>query len=158
PKVITKTTVTNRVSGEYIILPTNFCEATILAVQLTNVVIDTNFLGSATNVSFTTNANGLSVSNVQFAVLNQIDYSTNHTFVVFPTLCLGTNISMNQGIENVKFVRRDFDSLSGTFFYPLTNEYVLNSVTNPRVVPLRVRRTVTAPDIVFSADDLVTDP
>jgi hypothetical protein len=69
-------------------------------------------------------------------------------------VCDTTNVSLNQGIEKVTFVRRDFDSLLGRFFHPITNEYVLNSITNSTIVPHRIRRVVTAPDILFQARDI----
>jgi len=148
----TRTSITNRISGEFVILPTNFCEISIIAPQLTNVTTTTNVIIVSTNISNATNVNNQSFTQ------SIVDYFTNHTFVIYPILCLSSNVSLNQGIEKMSFVRRDFDSLLGRFFLPITNEYVLNSVTNSRVVPLRVRRTVTAPDILFSARDVGADP
>jgi hypothetical protein len=145
-----RTFLTNQMSGEYVILPGNFCEVAVLAPQLTNVTTTTNLLIFSTNAVSTTNGD-------QFFSQSRIDYSTNHTFVIFPINCVPSGTNFNQGIEKITFVRRDFDSLLGQFFSPITNEYVLNAITNNTIVPQRVRRTVTAPDILFSADDLVSD-
>ncbi len=147
-----KTSLTNLVSGDFFITPTNLCEIAIIAPQLTNVITSTNLIGFSSNIFNAININGQSFTQ------NRIDYFTNHTFVIYPIICLSSNLSMNQGIERMTFIRRDFDSLVGQFFLPITNEYVLNSFTNSRIVPLLVRRVVTAPDILFSADDLVSDP
>jgi len=48
--------------------------------------------------------------------------------------------------------------LLGRFFYPITNEYVLNSVTNSTIVKHRIRRVVNTPDILFTAADIVNPP
>jgi hypothetical protein len=55
-------------------------------------------------------------------------------------------------------VRRDFDSLLGRFFAPLTNSYTLNSITNSTLVPQPILRTIVAPDILFSARDEAAGP
>jgi len=157
PQTFTRTTVTNRVSGEFFLLPNNFCDVSIIAPQLTNVISDTNFIAAVTNI-FISGTNGIGTTNVQFFVQNRVDYFTNHSFVVYQIQCLSSNVSLNQGIEKITFIRRDFDSLIGQFFYPVTNEYILKSVTNSTIVPQRVRRVVTTPDILFTAQDLTVGP
>jgi hypothetical protein len=146
--ISTRSFITNQMGGEFIILPPGVCDIAVLATLATNVVITTNQLVVSTNTFGATNVNG------QFFSQSLLQYSTNHTFLYFPVICDTTNVSFKQGIEKITFIRRDFDSLLGRFFYPITNEYVLNSITNSRIIPERVRRVVTAPDIVFSADDI----
>jgi len=148
----TKTFITNRISGEFFILPPGICDISIVSSLATNLVISTNVFLVSSNTFGATNVNN------QFFQQSRIEYFTNHTFVTFPIICDVTNVSFNQGIEKVTFVRRDFDSLLGRFFHPITNEYVLNSITNSTLVAHRIRRVVTAPDILFSADDLAPPP
>src|SRR5207244_4323287 len=68
------------------------------------------------------------------------------------------SIALRQGIEHVQFVRRDFDSLLGQFYNPITNFYTLNVITNNTLHKQRVRRFVRAPDMLFSAADLIPGP
>jgi len=87
-------------------------------------------------------------------------FFTNYQYVVYAIQLTpsanGTNTF--QGIEKMSFVRRDFDSLISQFFQPITNTYTLNSISGSAVVPLIVRRVVTAPDILFTAQDLADNP
>lgn len=144
---------TNGVVGDFVILPTNWCEVSILSSQLTNVTSFTNPIVAATNFLGITNVAGSLLSITQ----NLINYFTNHYFVVYPIICQ-TNTAMYQGVEHTTFIRRDFDSLTGRFFQPLTNTYILNMVTNYTVIPQRVSRVVIRPDILVSAQDLTSGP
>jgi hypothetical protein len=67
---------------------------------------------------------------------------------------VGTNVTLHQGIEKITFIKRDFDSLLGHFFYPITNYYTLTTVTNSALFRQQIQRVVTQPDILFSASDL----
>jgi len=58
------------------------------------------------------------------------------------------------GVEKITFVKTSYDSLLGTGFTPITYHYSIPSVTNGAVQSLSVTRTVTAPDIIFTAGDL----
>jgi hypothetical protein len=150
---------TNGVSGDFFILPTNLCEVAIIHSQLTNVITTTNLLLGATNSFITTNANGFTNAGSVIAFSqSQINYFTNHSFIIFPIICNPTNVSAYQGIEKIVFLRRDFDSLFGRFFNPITNEYVLKSVTNFSILPQRIERAVTQPDILLTAQDLAGGP
>ena len=64
---------------------------------------------------------------------------------------------MRQGIDKVRFVRRDFDPLLSRFFSPITNDFdvVAQTTNNIRYVE-HFRRIVTRPDILFAAGDGVT--
>jgi hypothetical protein len=59
------------------------------------------------------------------------------------------------GAEKITFVKVAYDSLLGTNFNPITYNYSLPYVTNYKVGQLKVTRTVTVPDILFTAADLV---
>jgi Putative Ig domain len=147
----TFTYLTNQVAGEYFIVPTNLCGIAVAAFQATLLIYDTNVVASATNapVGFT---------NSQAFTQVVIDYFTNNAYLIYPILCLPNTIALRQGIEKVTFIRRDFDSLLGQFFSPVTNNYMLTAVTNYALFPQRIQRTVTRPDILFSASDLVAWP
>jgi hypothetical protein len=150
----TQTFQTNGVVGDFFILPTNLCEVAIVSSQLTNVLTFTNQLLTAANVFANTNVSGTLLGFTQ----NVITYFTNHVFVVFPVTCTSSNVAAYQGVEHITFIRRDFDSLFGRFWNPITNEYVLNTVTNYTVFPQRVSRVLVRPDILISAADLTAGP
>ena len=145
---------TNGVVGDYVILPTNWCEVSIIAAQLTNVTSFTNPITVATNFLVNTNVSGSLISFTQ----NLVTYFTNHYFVVYPITCNNSNVALYQGIDKFTFIRRDFDSLTGRYWQPITNWYVLNMVTNNTIVPQRVHRVVVRPDILISAADLASGP
>jgi hypothetical protein len=152
---------TNYYGGEYFILPTNSCEVAILALQATFTNIWTNFLVASTNLIDTNapvNTNVVANTNVQSYTQNLLTYSTNHAFVILPITCETNTVALRQGIDKVTFVRRHYDSLLGTFFEPTTNFYVLNSVTNSRILPQRIQRPILVPDILLTAQDTASGP
>jgi hypothetical protein len=161
--------VTNTYAGEYYILPTNNCGIQILTPQLTFTNGYTNVIAWATNAA-PTNTVGLTniVGNTNFPQLTNFSGSTftqqvvqvftNHAFVVYPVACVPTNIANRQGLDTIKYVRRDYDSLLGRFWAPITNSYWANSVSNNIIMPQYIQRVVTTPDYVFSAGDLVGPP
>ena len=162
-QVLTNTSLlsyqTNDVVGDFILVPTNMCDIAIVTSQLTNVVTTTNVLFVLTNISISTNVGGTTnAGTVLSYTQNLITYTTNHTFVIYPIICDPTNVALRQGIEKINFVRRDYDSLLSRFFIPITNEYVLNAITNGAIISQRVRRTVTFPDILLTAQDLSPGP
>lgn len=156
--VLTNTTsvtyTTNGVVGDYVILPTNWCEVYILSSQLTNVTSFTNPVVTATNFFTGTNQAGTLLAFTQ----NLIGYFTNQYLIVYPITCNNSNIALYQGIDRVTFIRRNFDSLTGRFFQPLTNWYTLNMVTNSTIISQRVHRVVVRPDILLTASDLANGP
>ncbi|HEY5914949.1 MAG TPA: hypothetical protein VJA21_30520 [Verrucomicrobiae bacterium] len=152
------TFLTNTIVGEYIIVPTNSCEIAILHSQLTNFITFTNVILSATNFAPTGPGGVTNAGTVLSYDVQEISYFTNHTFVIYPVICDSTNVAVRQGVEKITFIRRDYDSLLTRFFIPITNEYVLNAVTNFQLIPNYVRRTVTAPDFLFTAQDLTAGP
>ena len=145
-------------SGDFFVLPmfqTNVCPLNILYTGLTNVTATTNFITSAsTNVVTATNTSSYSFTQIL------VTYFTNYTFVIRPVTCgFETNsVGLYQGIENVKFVRADFDSLIGQFFQPVTNNYRMVFVTNSQPVIRHFQRVITQPDILLTARDLAVGP
>ncbi|HEV7927469.1 MAG TPA: hypothetical protein VGR14_19110, partial [Verrucomicrobiae bacterium] len=59
------------------------------------------------------------------------------------------------GVEKVTFVKVAFDSLYGTNFGPISYQFSIPYVTNGRLTQLNVKRTITAPDVLFTAANLV---
>jgi hypothetical protein len=59
------------------------------------------------------------------------------------------------GVEKITFVKVQYDSLLGAAFTPITYNYTIPFVTNSRLSQLNVTRTVTVPDIIFTAADMV---
>jgi hypothetical protein len=142
-------------SGDFFVLPmfqTNVCPLDILYTGLTNVTATTNFITSAsTNVVTATNTSSYSFSQIL------VTYFTNYTFVINPVTCLEiTNATgLYQGVDNVKFVRADFDSIIGQYFQPITNFYTMVFVTNSQPVRQYFQRVITQPDITLSANNFI---
>jgi hypothetical protein len=147
--------VSGVVAGDYFILPTNICGVQLVQDQLAYVTTTTNLLSSVTNSTSVTNAVGVTNAGT-FLIVNQyaINYFTNHVFVALEANCVPGGAALFGGVDRFTFVRRDFDSLLGRFFATITNNYVLNSLTNNTVVPEPIQRTVSNPDFLFSARDL----
>jgi hypothetical protein len=59
------------------------------------------------------------------------------------------------GVEKVLFVKVAYESKVGATFIPRQYSYTLPFVTNSQLIGLTVTRTITAPDILFTAADLV---
>ena len=59
------------------------------------------------------------------------------------------------GVEKISFVKVEYDSQLNPGFTPRTFNYTVPWVTNSKIFQLRVTRTVTAPDVIFTAADLV---
>ena len=134
-------------SGDYYLLPTNLCGIDLIQPSIfsTNITT-TNFLTSAN-----TNFNGTNLFYNQAVVT----HSTQYTYFIHPVTCSeATNAtSIYEGVENVKFVRANYDSLIGQFFQPITNTYTMVSITNSRTYLQNFLRIITQPDILLSADN-----
>lgn len=154
-----KTIILNQTAGDFFLLPTNVCAIQILDSNLlTTVVATTNILFTSTNiVSAGTNTTGGTTSNTTLTV-SVVTYFTNHVIEYLPITCPADTVTWRQGIESVHFVRRDFDSLIGTFWAPATNDYTLVEFTNSVLRPQMIRRVVTQPDFLFTAADLAEGP
>jgi hypothetical protein len=135
------------VFGGIFILPTNFCSIQVLSNLFSQVIATTNF--PATNIlAGTTNTVTFTPGSVSFF--------TNTTALFLSVTCPTNPVADVQGIDRIRFVRRDYDSGGlNQFWQPVTNDYTLHEVvTNGVVVGRHIRRTVLHPDIVFSAADL----
>lgn len=142
----------NMIAGDFYIIPTNLCGVSIIATQLVSVIPQTNLVVVLTNDFGVTNAGPQEYSE------SIITYFTNRAFIIHPVVCQTNTVALRQGIEKVTFVRRDYDSLLGRFFAPITNTYRITAVTNSVPTVQTLRRVVTEPDILFSAADIVTGP
>jgi hypothetical protein len=155
--------LTNAVAGEFIILPTNACDLAILAPQLaitnfyTNTVLLATNIGNTNLLSNTNFVNATNLANMSYEV-QLIDSSVTHAFIVNQIFCPTSNVALRQGIESVKFIRRDYDSLLGRYWYPVTNVYKVVAITNNTAYEQTIQRIITQPDFVFSAADLTSPP
>lgn len=136
----------NGVFGDYYLLPTNACGVSIVATQLVQTANSDSSTTIATNLLNVNEFFSQTVSTV----------FTQYVYQVKLLTCPENTTALRQGVEQIRFVRRDYDSLVGTFFEPITNEYNLVILTNNSLQVQRTRRVVTAPDIVISAEDLGT--
>jgi len=140
------TTTVNVPSGEYLILPPGACGFNILG-EITNApVFTTNLISTATN------ANGF------VDTVSTVTSFTPHQFLVQPINCTSVTPTpgLYEGIGRVQFVEADFDSLLGQTFQPVTNNYTMTLVTNSQAVVQNFQRLVTAPDFLFSAQDITS--
>ena len=153
----TQTIVTAQPSGEYFVLPASQCgwqfddcrSAYSVEVVSNSLPIPTNAISTSTNFAAP-------------VILSQysLTYFTNHTFLVQPITCgtatAGTNTAaLYQGIEKMRFVRADYDSLTGQTFRPVTNTYSMVMVDiNGKLVTQNFQRVVTAPDVLITAADI----
>jgi hypothetical protein len=147
--------VSNWASGDFYILPTNFCAVSILYTQFTNAITVTNATIVATNASGVTNSVYEEFSQTPMYTFTQ------YVYVVNPVICPEDYTDRRQGIDRIRFVRYDgaFDSFTGNYNFPITNQYTLTAmpITNPAPVLQTIRRPVLRPDILFSAMDLTTE-
>ncbi len=150
--ITTTSVLTNMPMGDFFIVPTNSCGYVLLSNVLTRVFYITNTV-FGTNTSTTTTS-----TNFTFFSQTFITSWTNHNIAYLPIDCLTNYPGLRRGIEHVTFVRRDFDSLLGQFYYPETNLFSLTTVTNSRDLSLRYNRVVTQPDFLFTAADLSPGP
>ena len=142
----------NGIAGSYFILPTNLCSVALISTQLIQTISVTNATVVATNAVGTTNAFGESFSRTTFYSFNQ------YVYVVKPVVCPVNTVGLRQGIEHIRFEKRDFDSLLGRFFYPITNTYTLNTITNNTLFAQTVQRVIINPDYLITAQDLADNP
>jgi hypothetical protein len=58
------------------------------------------------------------------------------------------------GVEKITFVKTPYDSVLGSGFFPKVYHYSIPWVTNGQLKNLNVTRTITQPDIIFTAGNL----
>jgi hypothetical protein len=156
--VTEKSFVTNEVVGEFFVATSNYCNMLIVANEMTETNLQTNLLYSVTNVlTYTNNTSSTNVSSTNITEIfteNLVSHYTNHVFLALPVSCVGANVSLREGVNSMRFIRRDYDSLLGRFWEPVTNTFTTIGVTNNSTYFQTISRVVTAPDIVYSAADL----
>jgi hypothetical protein len=92
---------------------------------------------------------------VSFVVTNGVtNVVTNLLATNAVTNVGGVYIALVGGVEKITFVKTPYDSQLGTYFAPITYHYTMPWVSNYVIRTLNVTRTVTAPDIIFTAGDL----
>jgi hypothetical protein len=151
-------------TGDFFIIPANWCSFSIVATLLTNVSYATNFsIATATTILTITNTiytNGISTNSTVSVSTNVQQYSvsiyassTNHTFLIQPEACslVPFATGLRPGIERVQFVKASYDSLLGRTFQPITNYYTMQLINNSQVVTQFFQRVVLAPDILLTA-------
>jgi hypothetical protein len=146
--ITSSTVLTNGVFGDYYLIPTNSCGVSIVSTQLIVNVAVTNLPSIATNAP--------GVSNIFNQAFSQsVIYNFNqYIFQILPVTCPENTVGLRQGVERIRFEKRDFDSLLNRFFYPVTNTYVLNTITNNTLYPQTVQRVIINPDYLITAEDL----
>jgi hypothetical protein len=145
--------VQNQVMGDFFIIPTNTCDFLLLSNVLTRTFAITNTLVATNPV-----VNGTAATNISFFSQTFITYWTNHSLAYFPITCPNNEVTLRRGVEKIYFVRRDFDSALGQFFYPQTNTFHMTIVTNSRDVVETYQRVATQPDFLIAARDLTVGP
>jgi len=138
--------------GDFYILPTNLCAVAIIKTQLVTAVTINGPTFVATNAPVTTNTSGEFFSQTLTYNYNQ------YIYVVNPVTCPQDSVGLRQGVDRIRFVRRDYDSLLGRFFYPVTNQYSLVALTNNTLTSQVVARTVNVPDFLLTAQDISPGP
>lgn len=86
-----------------------------------------------------------------------ITFSTNLVLEVRPIVFVpGTGLQpgARRGVDKVTFQRVNFDSLLGSAFVAVTNDFTGAAVTNATNSAQFLRRIVTTPDIIIGAEDL----
>ena len=142
------TTTMNVPSGEYLILPTGACGFNILGELPLPTVYTTNLISTATN------GNGF------VDTVSTVTSFTPHQFLVQPINCTTATPTpgLREGMEKIRFVQADYDSLLGQFFRPVTNSFTTVLVTNSQALNQTFQRVVTTPDFIFSAADQEPGP
>jgi hypothetical protein len=149
---------TNQISGDFFVLPlfqAGVCPLDIFDGTFLNVRATTNYLNEG-STNFVTATNLISLSNS----VALVTYFTNYSFIINPVTCteVANATGSYEGVKNIKFVRADYDSLTGQYWQPVTNDYTMVVRTNSQAVIQRFRRVVTRPDFLFSAEDLTAGP
>ena len=136
--------LTNMVSGDYYIIPTNSCGVQILSNVLTTVIGITNTL-AVTNTPTTNTISGNYLLDRTY-----VSWFTNHNLATFQVLCVTNEPSLRRGIEKITFVKSAYDSLLGRFYNPQTNYFTMTTVTNSTNWVQTFQRVATVPDFLFT--------
>jgi hypothetical protein len=162
--VVTNVTVTtyatNMPVGDFFIIPTNACGYLLISNVLTTV-ISTNITITATNAVANSSSNSVSGASSNFSYYSSTEITswTQHNFVYAPVECLtNPGAMLHRGIEKIIFLRRDYDSLLGQYWYPQTATFNMITVSNSQNIFNTFQRVATAPDFLFTAKDMSPGP
>ena len=147
----TVTMRTNEVSGDFYIV-TNACGVQILSNALTKVTGITNTLVVTNMVSSNI------LSGTYLLSRTYITWFTNHYLADFQVQCVTNEPGLRRGVEKITFVKTAYDSLLGKFYVPQTNTFTMTTVTNSTNWVQTFQRVVTAPDFLFTAQDMLPGP
>jgi len=149
--IVTTAGSTHVLNGDFFIVPSNWCGFIVITSSPPQKTFFTNVVFAAGS----TNQFGVA----QFTLITITSF-TNRILVIEPDFCVTTPSTpeLRRGIEKIQFVRADFDSLLGQFFQPITNNYSMTVITNSQSKIEYLQRIVAAPDITFSAADLLPGP
>ena len=147
--LVTTNLVNVGVTGDFFVVPPQWCGVKILS----NILSTTLFL---TNQITATNSPSPDLGQ-RFTQTTYTSFAST-TYKVEPQICstITPPTTLRRGIEHVQFVRANFDSLVGQFFQPITNTYTMVVITNSQQVIEYYQRVITQPDIQLSAADLAS--
>ena len=139
------------VTGDFFIVPPQWCGLKILATNFSTIVFSTNTV-------FPTNSPAPDVGQ-RFSQTTVFVY-TNTTYTVQPQICSTAPPvpNLRRGIEHVQFTRANYDSLIGQTFRPITNYYTMTVISNSQQITEYYQRVVTQPDFRLTARDLAAGP
>lgn len=142
-------------SGAFYIM-SNFCDVEIVSTQLVTTMAFTNLVYASTNAAGGSNTvpTGGSLVLSQSVVYVYKDY----ILAARPVTCVTNTVGLRRGMERMTFVRRDYDSMLGRYWEPVTNQYSRMGITNSTEALQRFRRVVSAPDFLIQADSETVYP
>jgi hypothetical protein len=142
--------------GDFFVLPpfyTNVCPMDVVYSGISSVLPITNGF----ELLLTNTATSNMVSEV-YTVRN----FTNYSYLMAPVTCTVTAGAEDfyQGIDKIQFVKvplTNYDTILDQFILPVTNNYTLirRNETNGVLEVQNFQRTITVPDIMYSAEDFV---
>jgi hypothetical protein len=157
--------VTNAVTGQFFIMPSDWCDVAIVDSYATNLTAYTVPLYSSGQAYlYATNALGSVQAGVTGGYMEKdlVVYGTNIWFDAYPIVCgaVSSNavpVARRRGIDRITFVEHNFDVSRGG--NAVTNEFSLEMINSNSEWQLqRFRRTVTVPDFLFSAETIIPGP
>ena len=146
--VISSNILISAASGDFFLAPSNTCGYQVLSNLVSGIVTNHNLQTWATNAIAGTN------NPINFTS-DYVTYFTNYTLAISIPNCLGGVTAIHQPLDKMSFFRSDYDSLLSRVWNPINDAYTLNAVSNSIPVAQLYVRTVTRPDIIFVAQDLV---
>lgn len=160
-------TTTNLPNADFFILPpfyTNVCPLDLAYTLQTNVYTFTNILNQLTvsNVVVAGSTNNVVSGALSYSsTISEVVTFTNYLWVTYPVTCAAVTNATGwyRGIGGVQFTREPdgdmVDPLTDQFVTAFTNNYTMDryNPTNNSFQTQYFQRVVTAPDILFEADD-----